>query len=441
MRSILLVLFLAVAAHGASVGKTLAITHVTVIDTTGGASLRDVTVAIREGRIVSIDHAPAPKGATVVDGRGKFLIPGLWDMHVHLSWTTSSALPLLIANGVTSVRDLGSRFTEIEDWRSRIAAGVITGPRILRVGPILNGKSFNQYQLVPGNPDQTRGVARALKEIGVDAFKVHRRMERDSYLALIDEAQVLGVPVVGHIPMTVTPEEASRAGQRTIEHVATLFEGTFSQAHPDHLADAIHGWREHGAEELFALFVKNHTVFDPTLVAYWGLVQYYDPATPPDPRMRYVAASMKKAAAAREKPVVTPADLADQKAVFAEYREVVRMANRAGVVMVTGTDIAAERIPGFTMHDELALLVDAGLTPMQALQAATLNAATVTKREKDLGSIEVGKLADLVLLRADPLADIHNTAKIDAVIAGGKLLRRIDLDALLVRAEAMASRN
>ena len=429
-----------IAANAAST-KLIAISHVTVIDVVEGRALRDVTVVIRDGKIVSVGHNAAPAAATIVDGRGKFLIPGLWDMHVHLSWTTASALPVLIANGVTSVRDLGSRFTEIEDWRSRIAAGVITGPRILRVGPILNGKSFNQYQMVPGNPDQTRGVARALKEMGVDAFKVHRRMERDSYFALIDEAKNLGIPVVGHIPMAVSPEEASNAGQQTIEHVATLFEGTFSTAHPDHLSEAMKGFREHGAEELFATFVKNHTVFDPTLAAYWALVQYYDPATKPDPRTRYVAASMVKAGAAREKPVVTPADLAEQKAIFEEYREVVRMANRAGVIIVTGSDIAAERIPGFTMHDELALLVGCGLTPMQALQAATINSATVTKREKDLGSIDAGKLADLVLLNADPLADIHNTSKIEAVIVDGKLLRRARLDALLREGESLARRN
>lgn len=264
---------------------------------------------------------------------------------------------------------------------------------------------------------------------------------RESYLALIDEAKRLGVPVVGHIPMTVTPEEASNAGQRTIEHVATLFEGTFGQAYPGKLPDAIRAFRAHGAEELFATFVKNHTVFDPTLVAYLGIVQWYDASTPADPNMRYVAASMIKAGAAREKPVVTPADLAEQKAVFDEYKEVVRMANRAGVVIVTGSDIAAERVPGFTLQDELALLVDSGLTPMQALQAATINAATATDRSKDLGSIEVGKLADLVLLNADPLADIHNTSKISVVIANGRLLRRADLDALLRDGERAAAGN
>lgn len=441
IRSFLLILSVAAIAHAAPPPKPIAITHVTVVDVINGAAVRDVAVVIRDGKIISVGHDAAPPGATVVDGRGKFLIPGLWDMHVHLSWTTGSALPILIANGVTSVRDLGSHFTEIENWRSLIAAGVLTGPRILRVGPILNGKSFNQYQLVPGNPDQTRGVARALKEVGVDAFKVHRRMERDSYFALIDEAKKLGVPVVGHIPMTVTPEEASNAGQQTIEHVATLFEGTFSAAHPDHLSESMKAFRAHGAEELFATFVKNHTVFDPTLSAYWALVQYYDPATKPDPRTRYVAASMIKAGAAREKPVVTPADLAEQKAIFDEYREVVRMAGRAGVVIVTGSDIAAERIPGFTPQDELVFLVDAGLTPMQALQAATINSATVTNRSKELGSVSAGKFADLVLLNADPLADIHNASKIEAVIANGKLFRRAALDALLREGERTAARN
>src|SRR5207245_1786154 len=180
---------------------------------------------IRDGRIAEIGNAAPPPDATVIDGRGKFLIPGLWDMHVHLSWTTSSALPVLVANGVTSVRDMGSSLEQIDDWRTRIVTGVMTGPRIYRVGPILNGQKFNAYQMVPGNPDETRGVARALKEVGVDFLKVHRRLPRESYLALLDEAKKLGISVVGHIPMTVSPEEASNAGPATIEHTDKLFAG------------------------------------------------------------------------------------------------------------------------------------------------------------------------------------------------------------------------
>jgi imidazolonepropionase-like amidohydrolase len=426
--------------------QSVIVRNVTVVDVKSGALQRGVNVLIRDGRIVSVTSGAAgfsppkddgglkPAAPLVVDGRGKFLIPGLWDMHVHLSWTTASALPLLVANGVTSVRDLGSSLPEIDGWRTRIEMGALTGPRIARVGPILNGQSFNKYQLVSGNPDQTRGVARALKFAGVDALKTHRRMERESYFALVEEGRALGLRVVGHVPMTVTPEEASNAGQQTIEHVATLFEGTFQPLVTGSLGDAIRAWRAKGAAELFATFVKNGTVFDPTLIAYYRVI------APPDPaQLRYVAGSMRREAEAR-KPL-TPEEQAEWKDAYDEYGKVVEMAARAGVTMVTGSDIAAERVPGFTLHEELQLLIEAGLTPLQALQAATMNCAAVTGRANDLGTIEAGKLADLVLLDADPLADIRNTRKIHAVIARGKLYRRADLDRLLAEGEALAAKN
>ena len=410
----------------------LAITHVTVINTSGPI-VHDATIVVRDGRIADIGNIAVPPDAQVVDGRGRFLIPGLWDMHVHLSWTTASALPVLVANGVTTVRDMGSRLGEIDEWRTKIASSLITGPRIFRVGPILNGQKFNQYQMVPGNPDETRGVARALKEVGVDFLKVHRRLPRDSYLALIDEAKKLGIDVVGHIPMTVSPEEASNAGQATIEHTDTLFEGTFSTAHKDeNLAAAIRHFGEDGeAERLFRVFVKNHTVFDPTLPA-WLSVTTDQLAS--DPHMRYVAASNRKAITP-----ITPQDRQNYRDTFAEFLKIVGIAHRSGVTLITGTDIAGPRIPGFSLHDELALLVDCGLTPLEALQAATITPANIVGKAKELGSIDRGKIADFVLLDANPLDDIHNTQKINAVIVGGRLLRRADLDALLKQAEELAS--
>jgi imidazolonepropionase-like amidohydrolase len=416
----------------------VAITHVTLIDVISGVARPDVTVVVRGDRIESVGQAAPPKGATLVDGRGKFLIPGLWDMHVHLSWTRPSALPLLIANGVTSVRDLASSLPELDSWRTKIDAGILVGPRIWRAGPILNGKSFNKYQLVPGNPDATRGVARALKEAGVDFYKVHRRMERDSYFALIDEANKLGMTVVGHIPMTVTPEEASNAGQATIEHVATLFEGTFAEATKGKkIVDALRDFRTSGeAEKLFAVFVKNHTVFDPTIIAYQQIV---DVSTHPETaKSPYIAASLQKEAL----PFMKGDDLAEMRSMMDEYRAIVGVAHRAGVTLVSGTDIAsAPRVPGFMLHDELQQLVASGLTPAETLKAATINCAAVLKREKDLGSVEAGKLADMVLLDADPLADIGNTRKINAVIVNGKLYRRAKLDALLRDAERIAAAN
>lgn len=445
MRNLLLAVtifhgILAGADDSVRVPEAYAIANVTVIDTNSGAAHPDMTVVVRGNRIASVGKETSlPDNARVIDGRGKFLIPGLWDMHVHLSWTTESALPLLLANGVTSVRDLGSRLEQLDAWRANIASGVMAGPRIFRAGPILNGQSFNAYQLVPGNPDETRGAARALHAAGVDFLKVHRRFPRDSYFALVDEAKKLGLTVVGHIPMTVSPAEASDAGQATIEHTETLFEGTFAAFIRDQpMPDAVRRWRDTPeANALFAKFVANGTPVTPMLVAVHSIVQTLDRTRPPDPRRRYVARSLH---AETEKLLAKakPGALEEWKAMAAELRAVTGQMARAGVTLLAGSDIASSRVPGFTLHDELALLVQSGLTPLQALQSATRAPARVMKKEEDHGAVEAGNVADLVLLDGNPLVDIHNTQRISAVIFDGTYLDRTRLDALLREGERLA---
>jgi imidazolonepropionase-like amidohydrolase len=432
------------SAQEPSAPRSFAIVGATVIDVTGGPSQPGVTVVIGEDRILAVAASAAdlPGNARVLDGRGKFLIPGLWDMHVHLSWARASALPVLLANGVTSVRDMGGRVAELDEWRIKIAAGLLAGPRILRAGPMLNGKKFNPYQMVTGGPAETRGVVRALKETGVDFLKIHRRLPRDSYFALIEEAKGVGLAVAGHIPMEVTPEEASDAGQASVEHTETLFEGTFSAGLKEsELAEAIRRFRAQGAEKLFARFVKNKTFVTPTLVAYRSILTLLDTRTSPEETLgRYVAASMRKAFP-KEKHRASDEEIAGWRQRFAELMEVVRQMNRAGVALMAGTDLAGPRIPGFSLHGELALLVAAGLTPLQALRAATLTPAIFSNRATEIGTVAAGKVADLVLLDADPLQDIRNTQRISAVLVGGKLLERGDLDALLRQGEQSASRN
>ena len=196
--------------------KTLVIEHVTIIDATGAPAKADMTVVVIGNRIRSIGRSRAlrtPTGAQVLDGAGKFLIPGLWDMHVHLSYARASALPVLAATGVTYVRDAGSDLSGIDVWRGQIAASAITGPTVLRAGPILNGQESNQYHLVIASAADARMAARTLKKAGVDILKTHRRTSRDAYFALADEAKKVGLPLIGHIPMTVSPAEASDAGQ------------------------------------------------------------------------------------------------------------------------------------------------------------------------------------------------------------------------------------
>jgi imidazolonepropionase-like amidohydrolase len=383
-------------AAAPTIDRPLAITHVTVIDATGAAARSDRTVVIAGNRIEAIVDASAriPKGARIVSAKGKFLIPGLWDMHVHLA---ASDLPRLVANGVTGVRDMGNVLANVDVWRGKIAAGSMVGPHIVRVGPILNGKAFGAAQVLIESDAEARAAVRILKNVGVDQIKVHQLLSREAYFALADEAKKLSIPFVGHIPESITAAEASDAGQASIEHVETLFAGKTPLKREETAA-------------VFAQFVKNNTAFDPTLIEYRGST---DPANV-DPRL------MEK----------YPGLLSGRQKLFTQFLELVGMMNRAGVALLAGTDLGVKWIsPGPSLHDELALLVQAGLTPMEALQAATRNPARFLHIEG--GTVEAGKSANLVLLNANPLEDIRNTRRIYAVVLEGRFFDRSQLDALL----------
>jgi imidazolonepropionase-like amidohydrolase len=431
------------ARTAAQVGPaSLAITHVTVIDTHGGPPLTDMTVLVRGRRIESVEKSRRENwtGATVLDGRGKFLIPGLWDMEVHLSWTTESALPLLVANGVTDVRDMGGDFREIEEWRTKIASGLIIGPHILRVGPMLNGKSFNQFQLATGNPEQTRAVVRTLKFLGVDGLEIERRIPQDSYFALVDQAKQEMLQVGGHIPLSVSPEAVSNAGQTTIENLESLYDGTFSDGiEQKDVPDAIKRFLDsNDGDILFRTFARNHTAVTPVLGTFAWTLRQVTPGAAPDPHIRYVARSLRKQFANSRIPA-EQLDILNRE--VPQLLDTVRHMHRDGVLLLAGTDIAAVRIPGFSLHGELEEFVSAGLSPLEAIQTATLDPAIVLGKTNDFGSIETGKVADMVLLDADPLGDIRNTQRIGGVVIDGKLLRRADLDGLLRESERLASRN
>ena len=438
----LLIFVLLGTALGNQASTSVVITHVTIIDTHGGPARRDMNVIIQGDRIASIEtgNIKLRPGAIILDGRGKFLIPGLWDMQVHLSWTTVSALPLLVANGITNVRDMGGRLEEIDDWRTKIRAALLVGPDIVRVGPMLNGQSFNRYQLVSGTSAETRSVVRTLKFIGVDGLEIERRVERDSYFALLDEARDQGLPVGGHIPITITPEEATDSGQRTIEHIETLFEGTLSAGKKEEELPAIidRFLSSAAADSLFARFVKNHTAFTPDIAMWQWSMNAMDASAVPDPLSRYVALSSRNEFKNQH---ASPEELKNLRQMFPRLLNVVRRMHQAGVMLLAGTDIAGPRIPGFSLHNELGMLVTAGLTPAQALETATLNPAIVLKKTNELGSVEVGKMANLVLLDANPLENIDNTRRISTVVLKGKVFNRTQLDKLLEEGERLANNN
>jgi imidazolonepropionase-like amidohydrolase len=366
----------------------LVISDVTVIDATGAGPRPHSTVILVGDRIDAVVDAAAfalPRGARVIPGRGKFLIPGLWDMHVHLS---EHHLPRLVAYGVTGVRDMGNMLADVDRWRGAISAGVLVGPQIFRVGPTLNGKAFGPVHVEITNAQEARAAARLLKHVGVDAIKTHRALPREAYFALIDEAKKVGIPLVGHIPQTVTAQEASDAGQASFEHMETLFEGTTPL-------------KAEEAPALFQRFVKNGNRYAPVLVQYRGSTE----AANIDPELL------------RKYPDLP----AGRKRIFNSFLELVGHMNRAGVILMTGTDLGAKWIsPGTSLHEELALLVDAGLTPMQALQAGTRNPARFLGLKA--GTVEPGMAANLILLNASPLVDIRNSRQIHAVILRGEVL-------------------
>ncbi len=399
--------------------EKLAITHVTVIDCTGAPAKADMTVLVVGDRIADVAQSAViavPKNARVLDGKGKFLVPGLWDMHGHLTDATQTAFPLLILNGVTGIRDMGGNLTEIDAWRSEIQSGTRVGPHIVRAGPFVDGpKQGVSNRFTVTTPEQARSAVSRLKQEGVDFIKVHNALPRDAFFALMDEAHKQHMPVAVHLPQGISAAEAADAGVASLEHTETLIESQMWR--PAATAkDIDQGLAELDGTQgtaLFATLVKNGTWFVPTLVAYErGFVLWSN----------------------------HPEDLVPRLQVHLKLLEIVRKMHKAGVRMMTGSDFSDwALVPGVDLHNELALFVEAGFSPMEALQAATRNPAEFLGKGDSFGTIEKGKVADLLMLDADPLEDISHTRKINTVILGGKPFVIPDLQSEALRLAASKS--
>ena len=441
---------------------SVVLAHVTIVDVSSGALQHDMSVVLVGERIAELGPTAkvrVPEGAKLLDVRGTYLIPGLWDMHVHTIFGTwipkdeKITLPLFVANGVTGVRDMGGDLDALKAWRAEISAGRLLGPRMVISGPMLDGPvpRFPSSVPIKDAADGRRAVD-DLHAQGADFIKIQSLIPRDAYFAAAKEAKKLGTPFVGHVPDAVRASEASSAGQASIEHLTGVFEGC-SQIEDQLLKGPkgpgrfVETYDASKAKDLIALFVRNHTWQVPTLVWEHGqwLIDKSDLAH--DPLLKYAPAAWKD----RTWPMFTKDILKDMDTDPLPVRErftqmeleIVGQMHRAGVPFLAGTDTAAgvHVFPGFSLHEELEYFVRAGFTPLEALQTATLNPARFLGRTADLGSIEKGKLADLVLLDANPLEDIHNTRKIRAVVLAGRFLSRGQLDSMLrdVQSAAAAS--
>ena len=409
-----------------STPRALAITDVAVVDVVAGRILPGMTVVTRGDRIVSVTAGgPAPRDARRLDGRGRFLIPGLWDMHAHHQGSGEESLPLFLANGVVGTRDMGSDAAFIFPLRERVRAGAVRGPRIVAAGPILDDAAagWPWRRKVTGASDAAAAVA-ALKREGADFVKVHDATPRDAYFAVVEEAKRQGLPVAGHVPNAVKVEEAARAGQASIEHLANF--RVFGECAGQQPYSAAR------CAELFDLLARNGVWQTPTAAFFQNIPDLMSGVPPP--AVEYASPSLRRLWRENEEAskLPEPAKQYLQMQARVALQAVPDMKTR-GVRFLAGCD---GLVPGFCLHDELEWMTRFGMSPAEALRTATINPAVFLGRQKAEGEIAPGKRADLVLLDADPLADIRNTRRIRAVVVGGELIERPELDAMLAQAKA-----
>jgi imidazolonepropionase-like amidohydrolase len=434
----------------------IAIKGVSVVDVDRGRLRPRSTVVVRGDRITEVGPAAdvrVPPDATVVDGTGKFLVPGLADMHVHSVPLERTFPPLYLVNGVTTVREMGGN-PDAVTYRDRVAAGTAFGPRSQATRVLVDGvpslwEGIGPPYVAVADAAQARAAVREQQTAGADFIKVYTRLSPDAFHAIAEETRALGIPFLGHCSDFVPLPEASDAGIRSVEHLwqfwyATSREearlrrdvaavpiaggeygGWYVKMHEAEYAAARSTDRRKAARVLDRL-AANGTFVTPTLVQH----RVADtPATVrvDDPRARYLPTAYAEVMKVQLRQIYlqgrTPAQNVERRELFERRMDLVPRLADAGVPLLAGTDTGTPSlVPGFALHEELELLVRAGLTPAQALRAATLEPARYLGLEDEQGTIAPGKAADLVLLDADPLRDITNTTRIDAVVVRGCLL-------------------
>ena len=449
-------------AQNWSLQDTVVITDINIVDVRTGEIRSDQIVIIEKDRITTVGSRKEtryPRNApTIINGRGSYLIPGLWDMHVHLvfgDWFPNAqqiSLPLFVANGITSVRDMGSNLETVENWRNEIEGGRLLGPRIRTAGQMLDGpKPRFPSSIAIATPEDGRRAVSDLKHSGADFIKLQSLIPREAVFAIAEEARKEEIPFEGHVPDSVRASEMSNAGMHSFEHLIGIFEGS-SPREDDFLkgdkteTKFLESYEPQRAAELAALLAKNQTWQCPTLVWERGgnLIDVTDFSK--DTRAKYVPAYWKEKTWKRFTEEVEKENSADtletRKKFIEKELEVVQLMHKAGVPFLAGTDTppGVYIFPGFSLHEELQRFVDAGFTPLEALQTATLNPAQFFGMQEQLGTIEKGKIADLVFLDANPLNDIRNTQKVGGVILDGRFYSRSDLQKILQGVEVAAKK-
>jgi hypothetical protein len=450
-------------------GEIVVIEHVTLIDGTGAAPRRDVTVVLVGERIAWAGvsgQVPGTGGARVIDGRGKFLMPGMWDMHTHGSDLEEIIPPLHLIHGVTGAREMWG-YAENRATRDKIERGELLGPRIVLASSIVDGPVTLLGPPVTqvSTEAEARAMVRAAKAEGADFIKIYSYLGPEATRAIADESRVQGLRFSGHWPYKLSHTEVSDLGQHSFEHffgasihssarrdeiLAKLASTPFDPGAPRdffNLArqlefEASSAYSPAAAQAYFGRLRHNGSWHSPTLTINRIVTQPAETRRN-DPRLKYVPLEVRDSWAKGLERLApkTPEQIALQEAYYQATLRLVGVAHDAGVGLISGTDcMNPYTFPGTGLHEELAFLVRAGLTPLEALKTVTGDAVRFLGRERTSGTVAAGKDADLVLLDANPAADIGNLATIDTVITRGRVLDKAQRGRMLAAVEAAANR-
>ena len=425
------------------------IQNVNIINVESGDIMFQKDVAIKDQYIVKIANGikfPQNDSTTVIDGTNKYLIPGLWDMHVHLNLDDEEYLQLYLANGVTGVREMNGMNLE---WKERIE-GSWPAPRFYMGSRIIDGPKPTYGWIPPASTEEeARQEVQDMKEDGYDFIKVLSLLPEHIYKAIADECAQSDIPFAGHLPYSVHPVQAAQLGQRSAEHLLfmqlacsaiedslrqNLNKVIMSDSSREAAVDAYHRlehacvptFSQSKADSLFSQLGRLDMWQCPTLIVFHDYIYYDESKYENDPRKEFFPDS---------KPDVDPIEARERyKLIFNKNMELIPQMDAAGIKFLAGTD---NEFRGFALHDELQLLNDAGLSPLKTLQTATLNPAKFLARDDSMGTIIENNIADLVLLDNNPLKDIHNTRSINTVIYNGKIC---DIDKMLLEVKMFAKK-
>jgi len=472
----LLLFFSSCNNENTKLAESYLIQNINIIDAKNGLQ-KGMDVVLKDNRIIQVlphqknNYFPKEK---IFDGNGKYVLPGLWDAHVHFAYEKDIApamFKLFLVNGITSVRDTGGKLDLVKPWKTKAESDPKNAPRVMIAGPLLDGYPVVYDGSSPSRPPLGTGVKNAedakqrvadLANAGVDNIKAYEMLSPESFQAIVATAKSKGLKVTGHIPLRMDAISASNAGMNSMEHLRNLEMSMSTDA--DELLSTRRKMMEdgrndpggilrsrlHNAQRMHAVenqdpqkrkqvleaLAKNNTWQIPTLTIATAATRYFPSNEKWRETFKYLPDSSSVRWSKYALEFEPPAPDADAFKYAKWAHEIVKEMSDAKIGIMAGTDCPIFFLtPGFSLHEELVLLVKSGLTPLQAIEAATIRPAQYFNLEDELGLVEKGMLADLLILDKNPLEDIKNTQKINAVIRDGKWYNRKDLDNILQELE------